>query len=699
MKKIGLILAATCFILPSWAGAQTVRINTFYPVPFGEYENIKLNPQGPPVICDGDTLGTFFYDSSRDTLMGCFDGTAFTPFKLWTESGNFLYPTYTPLNNYDPDINLGINTQSASYLFHLHSSTENPPLEGDGFALLSTANTPSDPQPGNIPNFLNVSNFNEGTTHVDSKLFFQPKKAALRAGIITNSPAWLNNAIGSNQWRYWNEGHLGLASIGLGINARAYGRSSIVMGHHAITDNRDHGIAIGRNTYARGTEGIALGSSTRNGSTVSGRDRSIAIGNNAMTNNETISIGLNATSLALNSISITNDTAIARSNASISIGENVTAMGRDGIAIGNIVSTARNYGIVIGENSISDEYAAIALGLNATASGCFSVASGNGSLSRGALSVAFGENAQALSSAAIAIGSRVTAGNSGNTGGNGNSGLGSCAPSASVRNNHSGSIAIGADSTAAYAGSLALGLDNHALNRNTVALGRELTLNNPNSLAIGWKATVNAENTFTINTDPSPTPDPTVFSRRNTAVWNHNNVGINTLNPSARLDVNGTIRVQTDTAGCTASSEGALRFNIGTDTLEFCDDTAQWIEVGRGGLTPKNVYATVSRVHGHARSNLAAAPAGYRGLYDTCQREFPGTHVCSAIEMTNWNNAGFTAPAGGGWIIGNEKDCNGFTSNLAVDQGVYYRRNPTPQSVEITCNRNLKVFCCEYEQQ
>ena len=63
----------------------------------------------------------------------------------------------------------------------------------------------------------------------------------------------------------------------------------------------------------------------------------------------------------------------------------------------------------------------------------------------------------------------------------------------------------------------------------------------------------------------------------NGLIVQNGNVGIGTTNPSATLDVSGSIQVGDDTSPCTAAKAGTLRWNSGS--LQVCDGSS-WSGVG-----------------------------------------------------------------------------------------------------------------------
>lgn len=59
------------------------------------------------------------------------------------------------------------------------------------------------------------------------------------------------------------------------------------------------------------------------------------------------------------------------------------------------------------------------------------------------------------------------------------------------------------------------------------------------------------------------------------------NVGVGAVNPAAKLDVAGEIKIGNSAAACTAALEGALRYNTATKRMEFCNGSA-WNQISAG---------------------------------------------------------------------------------------------------------------------
>lgn len=67
-------------------------------------------------------------------------------------------------------------------------------------------------------------------------------------------------------------------------------------------------------------------------------------------------------------------------------------------------------------------------------------------------------------------------------------------------------------------------------------------------------------------------------------VTNANQVGIGTLAPEATLDVAGEVRVGNSSIACTASNTGAMRYDIISSRMQFCNGeatTPAWENIGR----------------------------------------------------------------------------------------------------------------------
>ncbi|MGE4351976.1 MAG: hypothetical protein AB7E52_07300 [Bdellovibrionales bacterium] len=60
-------------------------------------------------------------------------------------------------------------------------------------------------------------------------------------------------------------------------------------------------------------------------------------------------------------------------------------------------------------------------------------------------------------------------------------------------------------------------------------------------------------------------------------------VGVGTVDPQAKLDVVGAVRIGADNSICTAAKVGAMRYNSSSAQMEFCNGSA-WTRVATGPL-------------------------------------------------------------------------------------------------------------------
>jgi hypothetical protein len=65
--------------------------------------------------------------------------------------------------------------------------------------------------------------------------------------------------------------------------------------------------------------------------------------------------------------------------------------------------------------------------------------------------------------------------------------------------------------------------------------------------------------------------------------YQYGKVGIGTSTPQASLDVTGEVKIGNTGLGCSAATEGAIRYNPSNKIMNFCDGTAWW---GMATTTP-----------------------------------------------------------------------------------------------------------------
>lgn len=195
---------------------------------------------------------------------------------------------------------------------------------------------------GNLNQGFTVPNLNLG-----SHLFFNPNKAAFRAGYVN-----------SNQW---NNDFLGRYSFATGINTKATGEGAVAMGYLSIASGTNS-TALGESTTASGTNSFAIGS-------FSG-----SFGNN-----------------------------------SSGIGEFTNARGRNSLASGHFSSATGDYSTAMGNNTRASGHSSSSMGNFTTASGQSSIAMGLATIASDNYTTTMGTGTQALGNFSTAMGESTIA--------------------------------------------------------------------------------------------------------------------------------------------------------------------------------------------------------------------------------------------------------------------------------------------------
>lgn len=107
----------------TFASAETLNVNTFYPSPFAAYEKLRLVPQ--PVIAGACKSGSIYSETPGEVKYCKDDGSGngtgtWEPLEgVWIQSDlDDVYPADTAINT---DLNIGIGTTSPeSIFFHIH---------------------------------------------------------------------------------------------------------------------------------------------------------------------------------------------------------------------------------------------------------------------------------------------------------------------------------------------------------------------------------------------------------------------------------------------------------------------------------------------------------------------------------------------------------------------------------------------------
>ncbi|MBU1998077.1 MAG: hypothetical protein V1490_03765 [Candidatus Omnitrophota bacterium] len=72
MVKIFLIILAVCLVYSYALADETITLATFYPSPYGVYNELRLFPRTtPPSTCNAGNYGAMYYNSTSQSLQVC----------------------------------------------------------------------------------------------------------------------------------------------------------------------------------------------------------------------------------------------------------------------------------------------------------------------------------------------------------------------------------------------------------------------------------------------------------------------------------------------------------------------------------------------------------------------------------------------------------------------------------------------------
>lgn len=241
--------------------------------------------------------------------------------------------------------------------------------------------------------------------------------------------------------------------------------------------------------------------------------------------NYSFATGYNTKASGLYSIALGHST-IASGNSSTAIGRQSTASGETATAMGYFATASGDWSTAMGQSTASGDHST-AMGLGTNASGIYSTAMGVSSDASGNTATAMGSSAEATGNFSTAIGHDIEA-------------------------SGENSFAVGHWVTAGTA-------------NNTMVLGSGLNeisriVNNiENSLVVGFNSDV-----------------PTFFIGPSSGFGTTGNVGIATTTPSAKLDVQGTLKTGEDDTGYDVNFYGSE-----TGSRLFWDESKMAFRAGR----------------------------------------------------------------------------------------------------------------------
>ncbi len=347
-------------------------------------------------------------------------------------------------------------------------------------------------------------------------------------------------------------------SVGLGLNSTATAMSSFAIGNAAET-NGSRSYAIGSGASTSAADAFAIGTNAladrQNTLILSGANQNVGIGTSdplakfhlngslriedgnqaagkVLTSDasgnatwQTVASSGTGSGWALTGNTITAGNFLGTLNfQALVLRVNNTQIGNfhpnGGVSFGLGASSNVNHAFAIGQNASAGNTSNYAFGKSANASGSNAYAIGEGAISSQNKSYAIGQSSTASGTSSYAFGesSQATATNS-------------YAIGAGARSGASGAIALGNGASSTSNNTLALGNQSQATNNNATALGYQAASNHQNAVAIG-PATTAVDNSIILGNTINTSTDS----------YSATKVGIGTSAPTAKLQVDGTLR-------------------------------------------------------------------------------------------------------------------------------------------------------------
>ncbi len=395
--------------------------------------------------------------------------------------------------------------------------------------------------------------FNSGATldlaGPGSRMFFNPRKAAFRAGMV--------------QADQWDDANVGLLSAAWGLNTIASGANSMAWGF-LNTASGDAATVWGSGNEASGSRSTVWGSTNLASNTYSS-----AWGfNNQATGLRSTAWGRNTQANGENSTAWGENTTASLRN-STAFGENTTASASNSTAFG-VQTTASGIGgsMSIGSNTTASGFSSLAGGSGSVASGQHSFSFGGSCEASGLRSVALGYATLASDNAAFAMGYETVASNFASVAmGSSSQSLGTASFSMGVLTVAQGSrsFAMGTSNLTQGISSVAMGHYNNAYTMGETVIGIGATLYTPSANGNAqFGAAQGTDRIFAIGNAVDLNGDQGVqdSERRNAmVVLKNGNSTIGNADPNTRLDVvagtTGTItRVMTVRSAFNANNTG-----------------------------------------------------------------------------------------------------------------------------------------------
>lgn len=397
--------------------------------------------------------------------------------------------------------------------------------------------------------FLVTGTFGSGddieVSGAGTRMFFNPKKAAFRAGYVDNED--------------WDVDSIGNYSVAFGNGNKASGNHSAAIGRWN-TASGIRSFAAGELTVASDNNAVSFGSQTE----ASGR-KSLAIGTSTEARYENCFAGGVGT--------IASDyQSFAFGQLTVSNAENATAMGLETVASGNQSFAIGESTVASGEQSFATGWTTEAIGNNSVAIGSRTDAIGNKSFAMGSLSVAEGANSTAMGSATTASGDNAFAsGLSSEAIGSQSFAIGQVTQASGSNSTAMGSVTIASGNSAFAFGhqteasgfaSLSVGRETVSSGNHSIAAGNSSQASGSNSVAIGnWvfarsfsEVAIGSYNSFYFANSPTSwNGNDRLFGVGNgtsavdasdaLVILKNGKTGIGTSTPTETLEVNGTTKL------------------------------------------------------------------------------------------------------------------------------------------------------------
>ena len=357
---IGTLFLLGCIPLLKTYAQESITLTTYYPAPYGDYGGLTA------VNLTADHLIVGFAESSPQEFNLMQSGDTHIGRSLIVGAGEedvFGFSYREGLITTDGDAfiknNLAIRTTSPEFRLTLDKGAPDP--DGGIMAI------------GFFGQGLPLTTVGPGT-----RLMWYPKKAAFRAGVVH-----------ADQWA---EDNIGIYSVALGVDTKAFGESSVAMGAgttasgsfstamgYESTATGVLGTAMGHQAKAEGNDSVAIGFQT----TASGIN-SIAMGYKSKANGQyNIAIGDQTTTFgnfntAIGTGTIAGDADHPNYQACTAMGGGTKASGDGSTAMGWHTKASGPFSVAMGRDTTASAYGSVAMGLETTASGIYSVAAGRG---------------------------------------------------------------------------------------------------------------------------------------------------------------------------------------------------------------------------------------------------------------------------------------------------------------------------------